>query len=327
MLIDTHIGRVETAADEARAAEDAGYDGVFTGEMNGDPFLPLTMAVPATSGIQLGTSIAVAFARSPMTLAYTTWDLQRFSKGRLVVGLGSQVRAHIDRRFSMPWGRPAIQMRDYVMALRAIWQSWHDDTPLKFESEHYNHSLMTPLFVPPRNDFGIPAIYVAGVGDTMTRIAGEVADGFLCHGFTTAQWIRDRSLPALEEGRKRAGKTMDDFVVKAAIFLATGSDAEIETGVAEIRDRIAFYASTPAYKPVLDLHGWGEMGAELTTLSKAGRWAEMGRLITDEVVDAFAIVAPPAKVRDELYARYGGLLDRVSFIASGTVPTPDELRL
>ncbi|HEX3566212.1 MAG TPA: TIGR03617 family F420-dependent LLM class oxidoreductase [Acidimicrobiales bacterium] len=316
MLVDTATGSIETAADDAATAEAAGYDGLFTGELNGDPFLPLVLAAGATRRLTVGTGIAVAFARSPMALAYTAHDLQRASGGRFVLGLGSQVKAHIERRFSMPWGRPAAQMREFVLALRAAWSSWSDGHPLDFEGEYYRHTLMPPRFVPVLHDFGPPPVYIAGVGDAMTRIAGEVADGFLCHAFTTERWIRQHSLPSLVEGRRRSGRSMDGFTVKAAIFLATGTDEEIEAEVGAIREQLAFYASTPAYRPILELHGWGDMGAELTRLSKAGHWNEMKHLITDEVVDTFAIVAPVKEVPHVLNRRLGDVVDRVSFLSS-----------
>ena len=316
MLIDTTLGDLESAAAAAAAAEEAGYDGIFTGELSNDPFLPLALATGATDRIDIGTSIAVAFSRSPMSVAYTAHDLQRFSHGRLVLGLGSQVKAHITRRFSMPWGRPAAQMREFVLAMRAAWQCWSDGGPLEFEGEFYRHTLMPPNFVPAPHQFGPPPVYVAGVGDGMTRIAGEVADGFLCHAFTTEQWIREHTVPALAEGRRRVGKSMEGFTIKAAIFLATGTGTDIEAEVATIRSHLAFYASTPAYRPVLDVHGWGDLGQDLTRLSREGRWAEMPELIDDEVLHAFAIVAPLEEVPDRLVKRGAGVVDRVSFISS-----------
>jgi probable F420-dependent oxidoreductase len=316
MLIDTTLGGLESAGTAAAAAEADGYSGVFTGEVHSDPFLPLALAAAATRRIDIGTSIAVAFSRSPMSVAYTAHDLQRFSGGRLVLGLGSQIAAHITRRFSMPWGRPAPQMREFVMAMRAAWNCWSGGGPLEFEGEYYRHTLMPPTFVPAPHEFGPPAVYVAGVGDGMTRMAGEVADGFVCHGFTTERWIRERTVPALTEGRRRAGKSMEGFTVKAAIFLATGSDADIEAGVATIRSHLAFYASTPAYRPLLDLYGWGDLGQDLTRLSKEGRWSEMGGLIEDEMLHAFAIVAPLREVPRRLVERCAGVIDRVSLISN-----------
>jgi probable F420-dependent oxidoreductase len=315
MLLDTTVGGLASAATAAAAAEAAGYAGVFTGEVNSDPFLPLALAAGATERIDIGTSIAVAFARSPLSVAYTAYDLQRFSGGRLVLGLGSQVKAHITRRFSMPWGRPVTQMREFVLAMRAAWRCWSEGEPLSFEGAFYRHTLMPPTFMPAAHAFGPPAVYLAGVGEAMTCMAGEVADGFLCHGFTTGRWIRERTVPALAEGRRRAGKPMEGFTVKAAIFLATGTEAEVDAEVAAIRTHLAFYASTPAYKPILDLHGWGDLGPELTRLSKENRWSEMASLIDDDVLHAFAIVGPLEEVPALLAARCGGVVDRVSFIS------------
>lgn len=323
MLFDTYLGDLAAAPTSAAEAEAAGYAGAFTGEFANDPFLPLALAAPATERITLGTSIVVALARSPMTVAYTAHDLQKLSQGRFALGLGSQVKAHITRRFSMPWGRGADQMRDFVLALRAIWTSWESGEPLFFASDHYTLSLMPPAMVPAPHGFGAPPVYIAGVGDVMTRVAGEVGDGFLCHGFSTPRWIAERTLPALAEGRARAGKAMDGYVVKASTFLATGSDEEIEKAVTTIKGQIAFYASTPAYKAVLDLHGWGDLGTELTQLSKTGRWDEMAGLIDADVLDGFAIVAPPADVPKLVTARFDGLVDRLSFI--GTPPPADVL--
>jgi probable F420-dependent oxidoreductase len=322
MRIDTTLSGLDSAGQSAAAAEGAGYDGVFTGELNNDPFLPLVLAAASTEHIDIGTALAIAFSRSPMSLAYTAHELQRFSRGRLVLGLGSQVRAHITRRFSMPWGRPAAQMSEFVLAMRAVWQCWSDGGRLNFEGEFYQHSLMTPTFVPQPHEYGPPPVYLAGVGDVMTRVAGEVADGFLCHGFTTERWMREHTLPALAEGRRRAGKSMDGFTVKAAVFVATGTGAEMEAEIAALRSHLAFYASTPAYRPVLELHGWGDLGPELTRLSKEGRWSEMSCLIDDEMLNAFAVVSPPEDLARDLAARCAGVVDRVSVITTVT-PAPD----
>lgn len=314
MLVDTHLGPLEGAGEAARRAEESGFAGVFTGEVSSDPFLPLVPAIEATERIEVGTSIAIAFARSPMTTAYTANDLQRFSRGRFVLGLGSQVKAHVTRRFSMPWGRPAVQMREFVLAMRAAWRCWQEGAALDFAGEHYQHTLMAPNFAPRPHEFGEPLVFVAGVGDAMTRVAGEVGDGFLCHAFTTERWIREHTLPALAEGRRRAGRTMDGFTVKAAVFVATGTAEQIAAAAESVRAQIAFYASTPSYRPVLELHGWGELGAELTDLSKQGRWSEMGALVDDEVLGTFAVVAPPEQVAERVIARCAGAVDRISII-------------
>ncbi|MQY27702.1 TIGR03617 family F420-dependent LLM class oxidoreductase [Nocardia aurantia] len=313
MRIDTTFGGLTGAAARARDVEAARFDGLWAGELNGDPFLPLTIAAEVTERIDIGTSIAVAFARSPMTLAYTAVDLQRHSRGRLHLGLGSQVRAHVQRRFGMPWGRPAPQLREYVLALRAIWSAWAEGTPLDFQGEYYRHTLMPPDFVPPHHEYGPPKVLLAGVGEAMTRAAGEVADGFLCHGFTTARWIRERTLPALRAGRARVGADLDGFDILATPFVVTGTERQIAEGVPKARARIAFYASTPSYRGIFELHGWDGVNEELTALSKSGRWQEMPALITDEMLDAFAVVAPLDELPGRVAERFGGLLTRLSF--------------
>jgi probable F420-dependent oxidoreductase len=300
-----------TAA-SARVAEDEGYDGIWTAETAHDPFLALTLAAEHTTRPEIGTSIAVAFARTPMSTAQLAHQLHTFSGGRMILGLGSQVKAHITRRFSMPWSRPAARMREYVLAMHAIWETWNDGKPLDFHGDFYSFSLMTPYFVPGPTGHGRPKVFLAGVNERMTDVAGEVADGFLCHGFTTARYVRERSMPALGRGLATSGRSFDDFEVAGQLFITTGvDDAAIERGMAGARSSIAFYASTPAYKPVLDLHGWGELGPELTALSKQGRWDEMSRLIDDEMVDAFSIVGHPDDLPDKIAERFGGMLTRV----------------
>jgi probable F420-dependent oxidoreductase len=327
MKVDGGLGPVENAAAASRAAEAMGYDGVWSAEVNQDPFLPLALAADATSAIKLGTSIAVAFARSPMTLAYTAHDLQRFSGGRLALGLGSQVKAHVTRRFSMPWSNPAARMREFVLAMRATWRSWADGEPLKFEGEFYSHTLMPPTFVPVAHPYGPPKVLVAGVGDMMTRVAGEVGDGFFCHAFTTARWIREHTIPALREGRRRAGLAMDGFDIVGVPFIATGTDAEIAAGLDAIKRQIAFYGSTPAYRPVLELHGWGDLGAELHVLSRQDKWAEMAALIGDDVIDVFSVVAPPKEIPALLAERFGGLVTRLSFRPPASLAAGEAARL
>lgn len=320
MKIDTTLGSIESAGPRAAAAEAAGFDGVFSGEVASDPFLPLVQAAATTERLEVGTAIAVAFARSPMALAYTAWDLQRYSRGRFVLGLGSQVKAHITRRYSMPWGAPVAQLREFVEAVQAAWHSWATGEPLAFDATHYQHSLMPPTFVPPAHEYGVPHVLVAGVGDAMTTMAGTAADGFLCHAFTTERWIRDHTIPALTAGRTQVGKSLDGFTIKAAIYLATGTDEQIATAVKEIKTHLAFYGSTPAYRPVLELHGWGDLGADLTTLSKEGRWAEMADVIDDDVVNAFALVGPIETIPSLLETRCAGVVNRVSFLVQQPPP-------
>jgi len=304
------------AAKSAKEAEDAGYDGVWSAETSHDPFLNLLLAAEATERIELGTSIAVAFARSPMTTAVTANDLQAFSKGRFILGLGSQIKPHITKRFSMPWSHPAARMREFVLAMRAIWDNWNNGTKLDFRGDFYTHTLMTPFFSPGPNPYGAPLVFLAGVGGLMTEVAGEVCDGFLCHGFTTERYLREVTIPALERGRAKAGKTMEGFQIAGPSFVVTGANEEqIEKAAAGTRQQIAFYGSTPAYRAVLDLHGWGGLQDDLNKMSKEGKWVEMGDLIDDEILNTFAVVGEPEQIAPELKRRYGDVIDRISFYA------------
>jgi probable F420-dependent oxidoreductase len=307
------------AGAQAAELEAGGYSGAWTAETSHDPFLPLLLAAEHTSEIELGTSIAVAFARNPMTLANLAWDLQAYSQGRFILGLGSQIKPHITKRFSMPWSQPAARMRELILAIRAIWDAWLTGGRLDFRGDFYSHTLMTPFFAPNPADldgFGVPRVFLAGVGERMTEVAGEVADGFLCHGFTTEKYLREVSIPALERGRGTAGRTMDGFEIAGSTFVVTGTDdAELAAAAKGTRQQIAFYGSTPAYRPVLELHGWGGLQDELNALSKQGKWAEMGDLIDDEILGTFAVVGPPEAIAPELLRRYGDVISRVTFYA------------
>ena len=320
MKVDGGISTdLSKAAQNAKDVEAAGYSGAWTAETAHDPFLPLAIAAEHTSSIELGTSIAVAFARNPMLLANLGWDLQAFSKGRFILGLGSQIKPHITKRFSMEWSHPAARMREMIMAIRAIWDTWENGTPLNFRGDFYTHTLMTPFFTPEKAElagFGTPKIYLAGVGELMTEVCGEVCDGFICHGFTTEKYLREVTIPALARGRAKAGKTMDGFDIVGPSFVVTGTnEEEMTTAAAGTRQQIAFYGSTPAYKGVLDIHGWGGLQDELNTLSKQGKWVEMGNLITDDILNTFAVVTEPEKVAPELHRRYGDVISRISFYA------------
>jgi len=317
MRIDAGLGgQLDHAASRARDLETLGYDGAFTTETSYDPFLPLVVAAEHTDRIELGTSIAVAFARTPMTLAMTANDIQRASKGRFILGLGSQIKPHIERRFSMPWSRPAARMREFVLAMRAIWESWNDGTKLDFRGDFYTHTLMTPFFVSPPHEYGQPKVFLAGVGERMTDVAGEVADGLILHSFTTERYVREVTMPSLAEGFAAGGRQRRDFQVSGPIFVVTGtSDEVIAQATAATKQQIAFYGSTPGYRGVLELHGWGELGDQLNAMSKRGEWVAMGELITDEMLDAFAVVAEPDDVATVLLERFGDLVDRISFNA------------
>lgn len=290
----------------AGTLEKQGYDGCWTGEINHDPFLPLLLAAEHTSRLELGTSIAVAFARNPMTVANLGWDLQTYSQGRFILGLGTQIKPHIEKRFSMPWSHPVRRMREFVQALHAIWSTWKDGTPLRFEGEFYTHKLMTPMFTPEPQPYPAPKVFVAAVGEAMTEMCGEVADGLLAHAFTTTRYLREVTLPALQRGMQRSGRDRGDFQVACPVFVVTDED-----DAARVRKQIAFYGSTPAYRKVLELHGWGHAATELHQLSLQGKWDVMGSLIDDDMLEAFAVVAPVDKLAAALLSRCDGVIDRV----------------
>ncbi len=320
MKIDGGISlNLNNAGTSARALEDAGYSGGWTAETAHDPFFPLLLAAEHTTSLELGTSIAVAFARNPMTLANIGWDLQSFSRGRFILGLGSQIKPHITKRFSMEWSHPAARMREMVLAIRSIWDTWLTGIPLQFRGEFYRHTLMTPFFTPDRNDnseWGAPRIFLAAVGELMTEVAGEVCDGFICHGFTTERYLREITIPALQRGRLKAGKTMDGFEIVGPSFVVTGiSASEIEMAATSTKQQIAFYGSTPAYRGVLELHGWDDVHAQLNALSKQSKWESMGELISDEMLNTFAVVGEPEQIAPELHKRYGDVIARMSFYA------------
>jgi probable F420-dependent oxidoreductase len=306
-------------ASSAKEVEAAGYDGAWTAETAHDPFLPLLLAAEHTERLELGTSIAVAFARNPMLLANIGWDLQYYSQGRFIMGLGSQIKPHITKRFSMPWSEPAARMREMIQAIRAIWDCWLNGTDLQFRGKFYTHTLMTPFFTPAATEmegYGPPKIFLAGVGELMTEVAGEVCDGFICHGFTTERYLREVTMPALVRGRAKAGKTMEGFEIIGPSFVVTGADEQqMAAAAAGTRQQIAFYGSTPAYRGVLDIHGWGGLQDELNTLSKQGKWVEMGNLIDDEILNTFAVVGEPEHIGSELHRRYGDVIQRLSFYA------------
>ncbi len=297
----------------AQSLEAQGFDAGITAELASDPFFPLVLAAEHTERIDLFTSIAVAFSRNPMLLANISNDLQAYSKGRFILGIGSQIRPHITKRFSMPWSNPAARMREFILAMRAIWDCWYTDEPLRFEGDYYTHTLMTPMFTPTNNPHGAPPVILAAVGPKMAEVAGEVADGMLVHAFTTADYLREVSIPAIEKGLEKAGRSRDDFQISYPPFVVTGrNETEKEESRVGVTRQLAFYASTPAYRGVLELHGWGELQSELNIMSKRGEWVEMGTRITDDILDAFAIVCEPEEVATRVKERYGGLADRVT---------------
>lgn len=304
--------RLERAAEAAVALERGGYDGGWTAETSHDPFLPLLLAAEHTSRLELGTNIAVAFARNPMIVANIGWDLQAYSQGRFILGLGTQIRPHIEKRFSMPWSHPAARMREFVGALHAIWSAWRDGTKLRFEGDFYTHKIMTPMFTPEPQPYSAPKVFLAAVGEAMTELCGEVADGHLGHPMVSKRYLDEVTMPALERGMRRGGRDRGDFEVSCEVMVATGAnDTELAAATATVRKQIAFYGSTPAYRKVLELHGWGDAHTELHRLSLEGEWDTMGSLIDDEMLAAFAVTGPVDTIAAALRTRCEGAVDRV----------------
>ncbi len=313
MKIDAGLmGALDQVPQAAKALEAQGFDGAVTAEMSSDPFLPLLLAAEHTERIELMTSIAVAFSRNPMIVANLANDLQAFSKGRFILGLGSQIKPHITKRFSMPWSHPAARMREFILAMRSIWGCWYQGEKLDFRGDFYTHTLMTPMFTPTNNPHGAPPVVLAAVGPKMTEVAGEVADGMIVHAFTTARYLKEVTLPAVERGLAKGGRSRKQFQVCYPPFVVTGKDEkEWEAARSGVAKQLAFYGSTPAYRGVLELHGWGELQTELNRLSKQGEWDAMGERIGDDMLEEFAVVCEPAAVASTLKARFGGLVDRV----------------
>ena len=307
----------------ARAAEDDGFDAVTANELRHDPFAPLAFAALATERVQLATSVAIAFPRSPMIVAGQAWDLARHARGRFVLGLGSQVKAHNERRFSVPWIAPAARMGEYIAALRAIFRTWETGEQLDYRGKYYSFTLMTPEFTPPALGLASPPVALAAVGPLMLKTAARQADGVRLHGFATRAYLEQVVRPLLATGLAAAGKTFARFEIAGGGFIATGPDAQAVAAAAEkIRYRVAFYGSTPAYRGVFDLHGLADLGVRLNALSRAGRWAEMAALVSDDVLDLFCARAPYEGLAEAVRHRFGGLVDTVALDFPPDVPRP-----
>lgn len=302
--------------------EEIGYDGAFSFEAKLDPFLPLAVAAEHTRTIRLGTAIAIAFARNPMNLANLAHGLQAITGGRFVLGLGSQVRPHIESRFSMPWSKPAARMREIVLAIKAIFDAWEGKSKLDFQGEFYRHTIMIPAFDPGPNPFGPPPIFTGGFGPLMTAVAGEAADGFIAHPFNSRESLLRNTLPALEAGLAKSGRTRDDLEIICATLTVTADDDEgMEHVRLAARKQLAFYGSTPAYLPTLACHGWEELHRDLNRLSKAGRWDDMTDLIDDEILETIAVVGPRNEIARRLRERLDGIADGVS-LTHNRAPDP-----
>jgi probable F420-dependent oxidoreductase len=310
MILDAILPPIDLteAPAVARAAEGLGFGALWCAEMIHDPFLQCALISTNTHNIQFGTAIAVAFARSPTTLAYTAWDLAKASGGRFILGLGTQVRAHITRRFGMPWPDSVTgQLRDQIGAMRALWYSWQSGAPLNYSGSHYHLTLMTPFFNPGAIDHPHIPIYLAGVNAGMARLAGELVEGFLVHPLHSPAYLRQVMLPALREGAEKSSRNVADVAVSATVMAATTPEEEDS-----IRLQVAFYASTPSYRPVLTLHGWGDIGDRLAALAHAQAWSDMPALVSDEMLRTFCVVCPAVDLPDVIKDRYSGLAQRVS---------------
>lgn len=309
-------GSWQKQLDAALLAEELGFDAFSSPEIAHDPFIPLALAARQTRRVGLRTAIAVAFPRSPMISANLAWDLHAESGGRFVLGLGTQVKPHIERRFSSTWTKPREQMRDYVRAVRAIHRAWERKERLSFESDHYRFTLMTPEFSPEPTGLDPVPIYTAAVRPAMLELAGEVADGVRLHGFMTRRYMEEVAMPAIERGLAKRNRPRSNFEVCGGGFLATGPDEASTAKMREmIRYRIAFYGSTPSYQPVFDLHGWQELGAKLNAMTRAGKWEEMAHEVPDDVLDAFCVAAPFDRLKTAMEARFGGLSDSIELFS------------
>lgn len=298
----------------ARAADEAGFDGLWTFETAHDAFLPLVLATEHSRRLTLGTSIAVAFARSPAVLAYIGWDLARFSHGRFVLGLGTQVKGHNERRFGVNWEKPVEKMREVILAVRAIWDCWQNQTRLNFQGQFFKLTLMTPFFSPAPHDYPRIPIYIAGVNRRMCRLAGELCDGFHVHPLNSPRYLREVILPNIEAGLAESGRRRGDIELSSSIFvIPTNDSTEAARREAEVRRQISFYASTPPYRPVFAIHGWKDAAEQLSALAARGKWDGMPALINDEMLDTFCLRAPWEELPAKVIEKYGGLLDRVSY--------------
>ena len=309
-----NMGNLTETAEEARWAESMGYDGVFTNEREHDSFFPLLLAATSTSNVSLQTRVAIAFPRSPMVVAYSSWDLQQFSGGRFRLGLGTQVKGHNERRFSVPWVSPSRRLREYVQSLHAIWDTWQDGKKLDYRGEFYNFSLMPPAFNPGPSPHPRPPVYISAVNPYNCRVAGEVCDGLVLHPLTSAKYLEEVIMVNLAKGAEKAGRSVTDIKVSGSGFVATGPNKQkIEEQKDQLRQRIAFYASTRSYFPVLEIHGYQEVGQRLHEMSLKGEWDRLPGLITDEILGTYAVVGEYDEVAGKIRERSGGVLDEVSF--------------
>jgi probable F420-dependent oxidoreductase len=313
--------QLDTAGSEARRLAGIGYDGVYSLEGSWDPFYPLVMAAEHAPELDIATGIAVAFPRNPMHLAYQAWDLQRFSNGKFLLGIGSQVKAHIEKRFGVAFDPPAARMRDYILALKAIFDCWQNGAKLNYQGEYFRHTLMTPMFNPGPLACHPPPVLLGALGPRMTEVAGEVADGLIVHPFNSMPFLIDHALPAVHRGLARSGRARGDFILQINAIVITGENEEQRAAAtASVRSLLGFYASTPAYRPPMDAVGYGELQPVLNRLSKEGRWDELGSYIDQSFLDAFATSGPPGEIAGKLWHKYGAHADRLAIYAPYAAP-------
>ncbi|NQX89819.1 MAG: TIGR03617 family F420-dependent LLM class oxidoreductase [Halioglobus sp.] len=313
--------QLREAATEVRRLADIGYDGVYTLEGSWDPFYPLVMAAEHAPDLDIATGIAVAFPRNPMHLAYQAWDLQKYSGGKFFLGIGSQVKAHIEKRFGAEFSPPAVRMREYILALKSIFDCWQNGSRLDFQGDYYRHTLMTPMFNPGPLACPVPPILLGALGPRMTEVAGEVADGLIVHPFNSMPFLNDRALPAVDRGLAKSGRGREDFIVQVNAIVITGVTKEQRAVAREsVASLLGFYASTPAYRPPMEAVGYGDLQPELNRLSKEGRWEELGTYIDSAFLDAFATSGTPDEISDKLREKYGGFADRLAIYAPYQAP-------
>lgn len=306
--------------DAARSIEAAGYDGIVTLENKHDPYLPLAVAALATERVELATGIAISFNRSPMSAANVTWDLYEASGGRFVLGLGTQIRPHNEKRFSVPWTPPGPRMREYLQALKAIWRCWETGEKLDYQGEHYTFTLMTPNFMPENTVPGVPKVTMAAVGPVMMRVAAEEADGVRLHPFCTRKYMEETIVPRIDRGLANVGRSRETFEVSGGGFIATGPDDETVDKIAEwVRYRIGFYGSTPSYYPVLAAHGQEELGLKLNYMTKHGQWDKLAGEISDDLLHLCAAIGRHDEIVPKIEARFGGISDTVLASASAEI--------
>jgi probable F420-dependent oxidoreductase len=309
------------AAAEARRLADIGYDGVYTLEGSWDPFYPLVMAAEHAPELDIATGIAVAFPRNPMHLAYQAWDLQKFSNGKFLLGIGSQVKAHIEKRFGVEFSPPAARMREYIQALKAIFDCWQNGADMAFDGKYFRHTLMTPMFNPGPLDCGPPPVMLGALGPKMTEVAGEVADGLIVHPFNNMPFLSDHALPAVQRGLDKSGRRREHFILQINAIVITGETEEARAIATEsVKGLLGFYASTPAYRPPMDAVGYGDLQPELNRLSKEGRWQELGSYIGQDFLEAFATIGEPQEIAGMLRDKYGAHADRLAIYAPYAAP-------